>query len=152
MSQSACSVRSRRSLPEVPTGLPLIRCPTCKLATMIELTTKNTPNRGRKFFKCPRNQPYIPNGCNFYAWLEEYEQVVANGGMLVDSAWRPNAIPDRTESTVEKLEEASMKKEAEKKEDVASVKEIARWGKAILVLGLLNSTLMVFLLVVVLVK
>jgi hypothetical protein len=38
------------------TGLPLIPCPDCHLARVIELRAVNeTPNKGRCFFKCPRN-------------------------------------------------------------------------------------------------
>jgi len=38
------------------TGLPLIQCPDCHLACVIELRVKqDTPNKGRSFFKCPRN-------------------------------------------------------------------------------------------------
>ena len=37
-------------------GLPLIECPDCNLARVIELRAKkDTPNNGRTFFKCPRN-------------------------------------------------------------------------------------------------
>ena len=43
-----------------PTGkesrLPLIECPDCNLARVIELRAKKgTPNNGPTFFKCPRN-------------------------------------------------------------------------------------------------
>jgi hypothetical protein len=38
------------------TGLPLIPCLDCHLARVIELRAVNeTPNKGRCFFKCPRN-------------------------------------------------------------------------------------------------
>ena len=39
------------------TGLPLILCPNCELARVIELRVvkMDTPNKGRCFFKCPRN-------------------------------------------------------------------------------------------------
>ena len=38
------------------TGLPLIQCPDCHLARVIELRVKqDTPNKGQSFFKCPRN-------------------------------------------------------------------------------------------------
>ena len=38
------------------TGLPLIVCPDCKLARVIELrVVQDTRNKGRSFFKCPRN-------------------------------------------------------------------------------------------------
>ena len=38
------------------TRLPLIQCPDCHLARVIELRVKqDTPNKGRSFFKCPRN-------------------------------------------------------------------------------------------------
>ena len=37
-------------------GLPLIECPDCGLARVIELRAKkDTVNNGRTFFKCPRN-------------------------------------------------------------------------------------------------
>ena len=43
-----------------PTGkepeLPLIECPNCNVARVIELCAKkDTPSNGRTFFKCPRN-------------------------------------------------------------------------------------------------
>ena len=38
------------------TRLPLIQCPDCHLARVIKLRVKqDTPNKGRSFFKCPRN-------------------------------------------------------------------------------------------------
>ena len=38
------------------TGLPLIQCPDCHLAHVIELRVKqDTPNKGQSFFKGPRN-------------------------------------------------------------------------------------------------
>jgi len=38
------------------TRLALIQCPDCHLARVIELCVKqDTPNKGRSFFKCPRN-------------------------------------------------------------------------------------------------
>jgi hypothetical protein len=38
------------------TGLSLIPCPDCHLTRVIELRAVNeTPNKGRCFFKCPRN-------------------------------------------------------------------------------------------------
>lgn len=42
--------------PGKETGLPLMICPDCKQARIIELrVVKETPNKGRIFFKCPRN-------------------------------------------------------------------------------------------------
>ncbi|CAN6373061.1 unnamed protein product [Urochloa humidicola] len=53
------------------TGLPLIVCPECHLARVIELRVKKeTPNKGRSFFKCARNG--IPKLCGFYRFQKEY--------------------------------------------------------------------------------
>ncbi|XP_039823358.1 uncharacterized protein LOC120685476 [Panicum virgatum] len=52
-------------------GLPLIECPDCGLARVIELRAKkDTVNNGRTFFKCPRNGN--PKYCDFYRFQKDY--------------------------------------------------------------------------------
>jgi len=41
------------------TGFPLVKCPWCKSARVIELVAKTDLNFGRIFFKCPSNIEYV---------------------------------------------------------------------------------------------
>ncbi|XP_039845532.1 uncharacterized protein LOC120705065 [Panicum virgatum] len=54
------------------TGLPLIVCPDCDLARVIELRVVKleSQNKGRIFFKYPRNGN--PKLCGFYRFQREY--------------------------------------------------------------------------------
>ena len=51
------------------TGLPLIVCPDCDLARVIELRVVKleSQNKGRIFFKCPRNGV----SCEFFSIFNE---------------------------------------------------------------------------------
>ena len=46
-------------------GVPLIVCPKCKDLRLVAATCKWTANRGRRFFKCPRNNDWVSGSVNF---------------------------------------------------------------------------------------
>ncbi|XP_025791895.1 uncharacterized protein LOC112873084 [Panicum hallii] len=56
------------------TGLPLIPCPFCGRARVIELRANTTENgnEGRVFFKCPRRGAQMGGRCDYFSWQREY--------------------------------------------------------------------------------
>ncbi|CAN6302257.1 unnamed protein product [Urochloa humidicola] len=61
------------------TRLPLVKCPTCKTASVIERQSrKENENNGRVYFKCSRNFSWLANRCPYYNWQSEYfEELVS---------------------------------------------------------------------------
>ncbi|CAN6182005.1 unnamed protein product [Urochloa humidicola] len=59
------------------TGLPLILCPKCKILgrhlRLVAFTCGWTKNRGRRYFKCPRNEVWVANRCDIIMVKEQYE-------------------------------------------------------------------------------
>ena len=50
------------------TGLPLVECPDCKKAALLELTCRKGANVGKVFYKCPVNQQNVSSpswNCRF---------------------------------------------------------------------------------------
>ncbi|CAO2181309.1 unnamed protein product [Urochloa humidicola] len=55
------------------TGLPLLMCPECNKARVIERRSqKQNENHGRVYFKCPRNISWVHDRCPYYKWQREY--------------------------------------------------------------------------------
>ncbi|KAG0525673.1 hypothetical protein BDA96_06G076800 [Sorghum bicolor] len=52
------------------TNLPLLLCPDCKDVNFVAFIVRNPhiPNLGRRFFKCPRNQPRNNKTCSRYSF------------------------------------------------------------------------------------
>nr|TKW37004.1 hypothetical protein SEVIR_1G019100v2 [Setaria viridis] len=47
------------------TGLPLIMCSNCKHLRLTAFTCKWTKNRGKRFFKCPKNDDWVSGSFKF---------------------------------------------------------------------------------------
>ncbi|KAJ1265414.1 hypothetical protein BS78_08G074900 [Paspalum vaginatum] len=65
-----------------PIGLPLISCPKCG-SQVVEC--KSWKNGGKPFFKCVRNEEFVPGRYNFYKWIEHYEKMI-NGKVEVEKS------------------------------------------------------------------
>ncbi|CAN6317196.1 unnamed protein product [Urochloa humidicola] len=74
--------RARRDPVGEESGLPLIMCPKCKGARVIERRSrKENVNLGRVYIKCPRD---ISGMCDYYKWQRQYfEELVDSKVVLV---------------------------------------------------------------------
>ncbi|CAN6339307.1 unnamed protein product [Urochloa humidicola] len=80
---STASARvSRGPAVDQVTGLPLIQCPECKDVSLIALTVKHTKNRGKRFFKCPRNKRWVPGSCPIFMLQPQYEEYLLKNGFF----------------------------------------------------------------------
>src|SRR6266542_812613 len=75
-------------------GVPLVRCPVCRSARVIELIARTPTNNGRRFFKCPLRP------CNFFMWQDQYEDLI---GVYTYEGGSADAIPVKAE-VVDRLE------------------------------------------------
>ncbi|CAN6309568.1 unnamed protein product [Urochloa humidicola] len=86
------------------TGLPLILCPKCKILgrylRLVAFTCKWTKNRGRRYFKCPRNEVWVTNRCDIIMVKEQYEQYLASSGYFASTS-SVLALPDLLMEEVE---------------------------------------------------
>ncbi|CAN6286053.1 unnamed protein product [Urochloa humidicola] len=65
-------------------GLPLIICPKCNGARLIERRSKKeNANLGRVYIKCPRDKSWMPNRCDYYNWQREYFQDLVDRKVIV---------------------------------------------------------------------
>uniref|UniRef100_A0A0D3GRC4 GRF-type domain-containing protein n=1 Tax=Oryza barthii TaxID=65489 RepID=A0A0D3GRC4_9ORYZ len=96
-SSSSHSSRRRRR-----PSIPLIRCPSCGVKQILELTATTEANRGRIFFTCP-DHVKDGSGCNFWYWEEAYIKFLKRSG-FIDEA-----------TCAELLKEAKMKDRDEMK-------------------------------------
>uniref|UniRef100_A0A0E0LXM0 Zinc finger GRF-type domain-containing protein n=1 Tax=Oryza punctata TaxID=4537 RepID=A0A0E0LXM0_ORYPU len=62
-----------------PSGLPLVKCPRCG-SPVVEC--KSWRQGGRVFFKCEKNEQYVPEACSFFKWYDSYQRMLE--GMELD--------------------------------------------------------------------
>ncbi|KAL6838263.1 hypothetical protein ACP4OV_031935 [Aristida adscensionis] len=73
----SAAVSTDSNATDEPTGLPLIICPLCLKAPVLELTCKYGLHKGKKFFKCQFNDQGDPKSCRFYMFRGKYERLLA---------------------------------------------------------------------------
>ncbi|CAL5084521.1 unnamed protein product [Urochloa decumbens] len=98
-------------------GFPLIRCPVCGLARVVEgRTKKDTENHGRLFFKCARNA--FPKLCSYYGFEKQYFQLLKDVGVVVvrPSQWA-EVVNEEEEGSVDSPNGDKQKKTLEQKMD-----------------------------------
>ncbi|CAO2141992.1 unnamed protein product [Urochloa humidicola] len=120
------------------TGLPLVLCPSCKDLKLTAFTCKWTVNRGKRFFKCPRNNYWEANRCGiimnqaqYEAYLQGKHDALAVEGR-VDAALMEDGAPPQLLEKFEKLllEVCQLKEElALVKLRIDEMKETAPWMK-----------------------
>ncbi|CAN6272554.1 unnamed protein product [Urochloa humidicola] len=65
-------------------GLPLIVCPKCNGARLIERRSKKeNANLGRVYIKCPRDKSWMPDRCDYYNWQRNYFQDLVDRKVIV---------------------------------------------------------------------
>ncbi|CAN6307808.1 unnamed protein product [Urochloa humidicola] len=99
------------------TGLPLVVCPRCKDLRLIAFTCKWTKNRGKRFFKCPRNNDWAVNRCGIIMVQSQYENYL-QGKNDVLPALMVEATPPQL---IEEIKQVKMEC-SEMKEELAMVK------------------------------
>ncbi|CAL5016902.1 unnamed protein product [Urochloa decumbens] len=88
------------------TGLPLVLCPKCKIlgqySRLVAFTCRWTRNRGKRYFKCPRNEDWVPNRCDIIMVKEQYEQHLASSGYFPSISY-VDVVPDLLMEEVEEV-------------------------------------------------
>ncbi|CAO2047580.1 unnamed protein product [Urochloa humidicola] len=99
-------------------GFPLVRCPQCGLARVVEgRTKKDTENHGRLYFKCPRNG--FTKLCGYYGFEKQYFQLLKDLGVVVirPSQWGELVNQEEEEESVDSPNDDKQKKALEQKMD-----------------------------------
>ncbi|CAN6163376.1 unnamed protein product [Urochloa humidicola] len=113
------------------TGLPLVLCPSCKDLKLTAFTCKWTINRGKRFFKCPRNNDWEANRCAIIMNQAQYEDYLQGKHDAVEALMEDGGPPQLIEK-IEKLllEVCQLKEElALVKLRIDEMKETEPWMK-----------------------
>uniref|UniRef100_A0A0E0BQ77 GRF-type domain-containing protein n=1 Tax=Oryza glumipatula TaxID=40148 RepID=A0A0E0BQ77_9ORYZ len=115
-SSSSHSSRRRRR-----PSIPLIKCPSCGVKQILELTATTEANRGRIFFTCP-DHVKDGSGCNFWYWEEAYIKFLKRSG-FIDEAARAELLNEAKMKDGDELKK-SIVQEIEKEPDVGHLKQL----------------------------
>uniref|UniRef100_A0A0D3HSF9 GRF-type domain-containing protein n=1 Tax=Oryza barthii TaxID=65489 RepID=A0A0D3HSF9_9ORYZ len=115
-SSSSHSSRRRRR-----PSIPLIKCPSCGVKQILELTATTEANQGRIFFICP-DHVKDGSGCNFWYWEEAYIKFLKRSG-FIDEAARAELLNEAKMKDGDELKK-SIVQEIEKEPDVGHLKQL----------------------------
>ncbi|CAL4970110.1 unnamed protein product [Urochloa decumbens] len=97
-------------------GFPLVPCPDCGLARVVEgRTKKDSENHGRLYFKCPRNG--FPKLCGFYRFEKQYFQKLKDLGVIVVRPSQWAEMVNEEVDSVQSPNDDKLKKSLEQKMD-----------------------------------